>query len=106
MEIVFKNQLLLDLFLGDQTYNKLFWTNPILIRKFQKTIVKLKAVDNIYLLSKNNGLNYEKLKGKLSGYSSVRIDKKYRLIIKEVYDQIIPTKVNCLEIIEITNHYS
>ena len=40
------------------------------------------------------------------GYSSVRIDRKYRLIIKEVYDEIIPQKIKYLEIVEISNHYS
>ena len=93
LEIVFKDQLLLDLYSGIRTNDKLFSSNPILVRKFQKTIMKIRAIENFNLISLNRGLNFEKLKGSLIGYSSVRIDRKYRLIIKEVYDEIIPQKI-------------
>ena len=106
MEIVFKDQFLLDLYSGKRTNDQLFKSNPLLVRKFQKAIMKISAIDNFNLISHNRGLNYEKLKGNLMGYSSVRIDKKYRLIIKEVYDEIIPQKIKYLEIIKISNHYS
>jgi len=106
LEIVFKDQILLDLYLGKRTNDKLFKSNPLLVRKFQKTIIKISAIESFNLISQNRGLNYEKLKGNLMGYSSVRIDRKYRLIIKEVYDEIIPQKIKYLEIVEISNHYS
>lgn len=106
VEIVFKDQLLLDLFIGNKTNNKQFRSNPVLIKKFKKTIIILNASKNLNTLSKISGLNYERLKGNLIGYASVRIDKKYRLIIREVYYDLDPEKLKQLEIIEISNHYS
>ncbi len=106
MEIVFKDQLLLDLFTGNKTNNKQFRSNPFLIKKFKKTIIVLNSSKNVSALLKISGLNYERLKGSLTGYASVRLDKKYRLILREVYHQIEPEKIKYLEIIEISNHYS
>jgi plasmid maintenance system killer protein len=37
-------------------------------------------------------------------YSSIRLNKKYRLIFREVYNRL--DFVDTLEIIEISNHYS
>jgi hypothetical protein len=62
LEIVFKDQILLDLYLGKRTNDKLFKSNPLLVRKFQKTIIKISAIESFNLISQNRGLNYEKLK--------------------------------------------
>ena len=63
LEIVFKDQLLLDLYSGKRTNDQLFKSNPLLVRKFQKTIIKISAIESFNLISQNRGLNYEKLKG-------------------------------------------
>lgn len=106
VEIIFKDQLLLDLYVGEKINNKQLMSNPILIRKYRKTIKILRASEDLYNLSKITGLNYEKLQGNLNRYSSVRIDKKFRLIFKVVYDQIDDEKLSHFEIIKISNHYS
>ncbi len=39
-------------------------------------------------------------------YSSIRLNKKYRLIFREVHSNLDFGIVDTLEIIEISNHYS
>ncbi|MBR4592988.1 MAG: type II toxin-antitoxin system RelE/ParE family toxin, partial [Bacteroidaceae bacterium] len=54
--------------------------------------------------TKYNGLNYEHLHGDKEGYSSVRVNKQYRLEFKEILegDKTIAEMVN---ITELSNHY-
>lgn len=104
MIIIFKDQLLIDLYNGAKVNNRQFRSNPKLISKFQLVIFTLKKVNNIFQLNQYHGLHYEKLKGNLKNYSSVRLDRKYRLIFREVTDGV--DNVIALEIIEISNHYN
>lgn len=104
MKIIFKDQLLVELYDGTKVNNRMFRSNPKLISKFQLLILKLKQVNNISQLYQFHGLHYEKLKGNLNGYSSVRIDRQYRLIFREIIADINSDVV--LEIIEISNHYT
>lgn len=104
MKIIFKDQLLVDLYDGTKVNNRIFRSNPKLITKFQLLILKLKQANNLSQLYQFNGLHYEKLKGNLNGYSSVRIDRQYRLIFREIITEI--DHVIALEIIEISNHYT
>ena len=53
-----------------------------------------------------HGLNYEKLKGNLAGYSSVRINKQYRLIFEEVSNTNEPFEIVLLKLEEISKHYN
>jgi toxin HigB-1 len=52
-----------------------------------------------------HGLNYEKLKGNLAGYSSVRINKQYRLIFEEVANTSKPFEIVLFKLEEISKHY-
>lgn len=106
MIIVFKSQLLIDLYDKKKTNNKLFRSNPHLISKFQSVIFKMKVSDHVNQLKQYPGLHYERLRGNMNGYCSIRLDKKYRLIFREVYSEIKMDLISYLEIIEISNHYS
>lgn len=103
MQIIFKNQLLIDLFTKQKTNSKLL--QPDIIKSYRKIIVKLNKCQNINELSYYKGLNYQRLKGNLLGYSAVRLNSKYRLIFRELVVNNLSINTDTLEIIEISNHY-
>ena len=105
MDIHFNNQLLIDLYEGNKVKNKEFRSNPNLIKQYIKTVNKLRAVAKVEELYQFAGLNYEKLKGNLKGYSSVRINIQYRLIFEEVASNTEPFEVILFKLEEISKHY-
>ena len=105
MEIHFNNQLLIDLYEGNKVTNKEFRSNPSLVKQYIKTVNKLRSVTKVEELFQFTGLNYEKLKGNLKGYSSVRINKQYRLIFEEVSSSATPFEVVLFKLEEISKHY-
>ena len=105
MKISFNNKLLEDLYVGNKVTDRQFRSNPDLIKQYVKTVVKLKAVEKVEQLFQFHGLNYEKLKGNLAGYSSVRINKQYRLIFKEVANNKEPFEIVLFKLEEISKHY-
>ena len=106
MDIKFKNQLLIDLYEGNKIKNKQFQSNPTLVKQYIKTVNKLKSVEKVEQLFQFAGLNYEKLKGNLKGYSSVRINNQYRLIFEELAAKKEPFQIVLFNLEEISNHYS
>ncbi|MFN5987148.1 MAG: type II toxin-antitoxin system RelE/ParE family toxin [Chitinophagaceae bacterium] len=106
VKIVFKDQLLLDLYTGNKINTKQFRSNPNLVEKFQLVISRIRKMDDLNQMKQYPAFRYEKLKGKLDGYSSIRLDRKYRLIFREVYFDYQLNNLKYLEIIEISNHYS
>ncbi|MDQ1086772.1 type II toxin-antitoxin system RelE/ParE family toxin [Siphonobacter sp. SORGH_AS_1065] len=105
MDIKFRDTLLADLYTGKSVADKRFKSNKRLIEKYVKTVNKLKYATRIEDLFRLNSLNYEKLIGDRAGFSSVRIDDKYRLIFEEVADPETQ-QVILLFLEEISNHYS
>ena len=106
VEIIFKSQILFDLYEGRVVTKKQFSSIPMVVKKFQSVIVIFKNIEKLADLYMYPGLHYEKLKGNLNRYSSIRLNKKYRLIFREVQSNIEPGIVDTLELIEISNHYS
>jgi proteic killer suppression protein len=105
MRIDFRSKLLEDLYAGEKVKDKEFRSNPSLIKQYIKVVNRLKEISKIEDLYPINSLNYEKLKGKLKGKSSVRINQQYRLIFEEIYSENEPFEVNLLELEEISKHY-
>jgi len=105
MEISFNNQLLEDLYMGNKITDKQFRSNPALIKQYIKTVKKMESVVKVEQLFQFHGLNYEKLKGNLSGYSSVRINLQYRLIFEEIANTKEPFEIVLLKLEEISKHY-
>lgn len=106
VEIIFKSQILFDLYEGRVVSKKHFSSIPMVVKKFQSVIIIFKNIEKLTDLYIYPGLHYEKLKGNLNRYSSIRLNKKYRLIFRELQSNIEPGIVDTLEIIEISNHYS
>jgi proteic killer suppression protein len=105
MEIIFNNQILVDLYEGNKITDKIFRSNPTLVKQYIKTVNKLRAVEKVEQLYQFAGLNYEKLKGNLKGYSSVRINQQYRLIFEEVASDKEPFEIVLFKLEEISKHY-
>lgn len=105
MDITFNNQLLIDLYEGKKVKDKQFRSNPILVKQYIKTVKTLESVQKAEQLSQFHGLNYEKLKGNLKGYSSVRINIQYRLIFEEVMENKEPFRIVLFKLEEISKHY-
>lgn len=105
MDLEFNNIELADLYQGKKVKNKLYKSNPTLIKQFIKTIKFLQQAKKIEELLQLKGLHYEKLIKERVGQSSVRINDQYRLIFIEKFDDSIPPKVVLLLIEEITDYH-
>lgn len=105
MNISFNNQLLEDLYTGNKITGREFRSNPALVKQYIKTVNKLRSVEKVAQLFQFHGLNYEKLKGNLKGFSSVRINQQYRLIFEEVSDDQEPFEIILFKLEEISKHY-
>lgn len=105
MDLEFNNIELADLYQGKKVKNKLYKSNPTIIKQFIKTIKFLQQAKKIEELLQLKGLHYEKLTKERTGQSSVRINDQYRLIFIEKYDDSNPPKVVLLLIEEITDYH-
>lgn len=88
----------------DQIKGKLQYSREI-IKQFKKKVIILLTISGINELKEYKGLNFERLKGDLKDYYSIRLNIQYRLlfkIVKETEDEII---IDELLITEISNHY-
>jgi proteic killer suppression protein len=73
-------------------------------KRFRKTILMLQNAECITEIRKFRGLNFEALKGNLKGKYSVRVDIKYRIILRVEKDRILVEDILIIE--DLTNHYS
>lgn len=105
MELEFNNIELADLYQGKKVKNKMYKSNPTLVKQFVKTIKYLIQAKKIEELLQLKGLHYEKLERDRVGQSSVRINDQYRLIFIEKMDDSDPPKVVLLQIEEITDYH-
>jgi len=103
MIIRFNNDYLQNIYEDKPVIGKPFYGTDV-IEKFKKTVLKLQFASNTNVLRKFRGLNFEALKGKLSGYYSVRVDRKYRLIFSIEKDNSIAIS-EIIVIEELSKHY-
>lgn len=75
------------------------------VKQYIKTVNKLRSVQKVEQLFQFAGLNYEKLKGNLKGFSSVRINQQYRIIFEEVANTAEPFEIVLFRLEEISKHY-
>lgn len=104
MIIEFEDENLEDLYKEGKTRNKKYRFQPTIIKQFKKTVDKLYAVDTISQLYKIQSLNYEKLKGDLKEFESVRVNDKYRIIFKSRTEGENIIMLIC-RVFELSNHY-
>lgn len=103
MRVEFRDEELRRLYEGQRIRSKRFNSNVVLVRNFVKTIDKIVAASNVTVLKQIRSLNLENLVNDPRGYSSVRVDGKYRLILDlNLRDG---NQVDVVGIVELTNHY-
>ncbi len=104
MVVTFEKEYLQELYVRGRTSDKKHRFQPDIITRYIKVVNTMKNVTNVLDLARLNGLHYERLKGDMNGYSSVRVNDKYRIefVEKTVNDQTIATVCN---ITELSNHY-
>ena len=103
MEVEFRNKELKWLYEGRRVRSKGFSSNKALTRNFIRTVDKLIAAPDLNALKQVRSLNLEKLTDHPHGYASVRVDRKYRLIVELVSEN--NAHVTLIGIEKLTNHY-
>lgn len=73
------------------------------VNGFIKTVNKLKNAESLKDIKAQRSLNFEGLKGKFKGKFSVRVDQKYRLILRIEKEEVVLVDVIVIE--ELSNHY-
>jgi proteic killer suppression protein len=76
-----------------------------LIKRYIKTVERLKSVTRIDQLHQYHGLGYEKLKRDRKGSSAVRVNDQYRLIFEEIKRDQEPFEVVLIALEELSKHY-
>ena len=101
MKVGFKNESLKRLFVTppDQVKGKQKYPREV-IKQYQTKVQILTLVDNLMELNKFRSLNFEALIGNRKGQYSIRLNKQYRLLFREVTSRFVE-----IEIIEIPKHY-
>lgn len=104
MVVTFEKEYLQELYVRGRTSDKKYRFQRDVIARYIKVVNTMKNVTNVLDLARLNGLHYEHLRGNKNGYSSVRVNDKYRIefIEKTVNNQTIATVCN---ITELSNHY-
>ena len=104
MVVTFEKEYLQELYVRGRTSDKKHRFQRDVIARYIKVVNTMKNVTNVLDLARLNVLHYEHLRGNKNGYSSVRVNDKYRIefVEKTVNDQTIATVCN---ITELSNHY-
>lgn len=104
MEVKFEKQYLEDLYVKGKTDDKKYRFQPVVVNGYLKCVKALVNVSKMEDLYTFHSLNYEKLKGDLQGFSSLRINDKYRLLFREITNKETASVELC-SLTDITNHY-
>ena len=102
MQVRFNNLYLGNLYENVKIGGKPKFSNSV-IKGFKEVVRTMEVMTSIKDLYEFKSLHFEKLKGDLEGYHSVRIDRKYRLILSFEKDEIRIEEVVVIE--DLTNHY-
>ena len=102
MTITFNNDYLELLYAGEDLPGKPRFSDSV-IEKFRKTVLLLQQTENVSKVMQFRGLNFERLKGDMKDYCSVRLDKKYRLILSIHGEEFLKAEEVIVE--DLSNHY-
>ena len=104
MIVVFDKEYLWELYVNGRTTSKKYRFQPDIVTRYIKVINTMKVQNNVSDLARLGSLHYEHLKGDKAGFSSVRVNDKYRIEFTEETEgnQKIATICN---ITELSNHY-
>lgn len=105
MEVAFADDYLLELYQGIAVGKPKFQNS--VVKKFRQRVNTLKMASSTEELRQFRSLNFEALIGDRKGYHSIRVDRKYRLILTVTGNklQIGEVKEERVIIEEMNNHY-
>ncbi len=75
------------------------------IAQFKKKVIIMLTIKTVSELKEHRGLNFERLKGSLSDFFSIRLNKQYRLLFRVVEESENEIVVEEIIITEISKHY-
>ena len=100
----FRKTYLQELYVRGRASDKKHRFQPAVVTKYVKVINLMKQLENVLSLAKYGSLHYEKLHGNKDGFSSVRVNDKYRIEFKETIKEGEQIATIC-NITELSNHY-
>ena len=105
MKVSFADNYLEQLYQGVSNRKPKY--QPSVIKQFRKVIRALQTASSIEQLKQFRSLNFEPLTGNLKGYHSVRVNRKYRLILTVINNEVQVDQVGeeALIIEQMSNHY-
>lgn len=105
MKVEFEKEYLRELYDTGKTTDKKHRFQPQVVNGYLKCVkylIKAARMEDLYLI---NSLNYERLKGDKKGFSSVRINDRYRLEFREAVNPNNILEIGICSLVDITNHY-
>ena len=104
MIVTFDKDYLRELYVNGRSTSKKHRFQPDIVSRYIKVVNIMKDANNVLELYRFKGLKYEQLQGDKNGFSSVRVNDKYRIEFTEstVENQHVATICN---ITELSNHY-
>ncbi|OHX66731.1 type II toxin-antitoxin system RelE/ParE family toxin [Flammeovirga pacifica] len=105
MVIEFEKDYLKELYEKGVAKNKKYRFQKDIIKRYVRTVDRLRAARKIEDLFPINSLNYEKLVGDKEGLESVRVNQKYRIEFITSIEGEEPECITICSIVELSNHY-
>ena len=105
MTVRFDKEYLRELYEDGKCNDKKHRYQPEVIKAYTKCIYRIEEALSIESLFQYRSLNYEILKGKKKGLSSVRVNDKYRIEFKVTQSEEVEPVIIICTIFELTNHY-
>ncbi len=104
MIVIFEKTYLQELYIKGKSSDKKHRFQPAVVTKYVKVINLMRQLENVLGLTKFGSLHYEKLHGDKDGFSSVRVNDKYRIEFRETIKEGEQIAIIC-SITELSNHY-
>jgi toxin HigB-1 len=106
MRVSFNTEELVRLYVTpvEEIKGKLKYSKEI-IKQYKKKVIILLTIEGINELKEFRGLNFERLKGEMKDYYSIRLNKQFRLLFKIVDEKEAKIVIEEILITEISKHY-
>jgi toxin HigB-1 len=106
MRVSFNTEELVRLYVIplEEIKGKLKYSREI-IKQYKKKVIILLTIEGINELKEYRGLNFERLKGDMKDYYSIRLNKQFRLLFKIAEEKEAEIVIEEILITEISKHY-
>lgn len=104
MVVIFEKDYLKELYIDGKISDKQHRFQPDIVSRYVKVINMIINANSVNDLARIGSLHYEHLEGNKKGFSSVRVNDKYRIEFFEEIEEGQKIATIC-NIVELTNHY-